>query len=122
MPYFNSTSKENLSHAHHDLQRLFNEVVKSYDCSVISSYRGQKEQDELYYLGLSGKLYPDSKHNAKPSLAVDVIPFPVAWKDIEGFNKFVNFVEKTAKELNIDILNGRVWKLKDYPHFELKEA
>lgn len=121
MPYFNSRSKENLSQAHEDLQRLFNEVVKTRDCSVISSYREKEEQDELYYLKLSKLLYPDSKHNKIPSLAVDVIPFPViAWKDIEGFKQFVSIVKKTAKRLNIDIINGGEWELKDYPHYELK--
>jgi len=120
MPYFSKISKSKLNLAHKDLQRLFNNVIKTYDCSVICSIRSRKDQEELFQLGLSKKQYPDSKHNVIPSLAVDVVPYPVDFKNITEFENFVDRVKEVARKMNIEIINGGKWSLKDYPHFELK--
>ena len=65
-------------------------------------------------------MWPNGKHNKKPSLAVDVVPYPVDWSDIERFIRFGWFVKGLAIGLGIKIRWGGDWKrFKDYPHFEL---
>jgi len=44
MPAFGERSRNNLKTCHEDLQKLFNEVIKHFDCSVICGHRGQEEQ------------------------------------------------------------------------------
>ena len=120
MPTFGRKSTERLAQAHPDLQHLFNEVIKTIDCSVLCGYRGKEEQEAAYRDGNSKLHFPDSKHNHLPSLAVDVAPYPINWQNIERFKTFGAFVKKTAEELGITIRWGGDFKTwKDYPHYEL---
>ena len=47
------------------------------DMAIICGYRGRSEQDRLYAMSppRTKLLYPNSRHNAIPSLAVDVAPW-----------------------------------------------
>lgn len=128
MPTFGKRSKENLKTCHPDLQRLFNEVIRYFDCSVICGHRGEKEQNRANHLGRSRLIYPHSKHNKKPSLAVDVVPYPIDWSDTNRFYMFVGIVRGIAAMLDISIRCGADWNgdgnvkdqdFHDLPHFEL---
>ena len=125
---FGTRSTNNLKEAHPLLQDLFNEVIKVYDCAVIEGHRPQDEQDKAYHAGKSKLKWPDSKHNKKPSLAVDVIPWPVDWKDSKRFYYFAGIVKGIATKMNIEIRWGGDWNsnnvftdqsFHDLPHFEL---
>ena len=134
MPEFGTRSKNNLSEAHPDLQRLFNEVIKYFDCSVIEGYRGEEEQNRYYHAGKSKAKFPQSRHNQTPSLAVDVVPYfknspHIRWDDKESFYYFAGFVKGVAYKINIGIIWGGDWDddkdLKnqvffDLPHFQIK--
>ena len=134
MPKFGTRSKNNLSQTHTDLQRLFNEVIKYYDCTVICGHRGEAEQNEAYYSGRSKLKFPQSKHNKFPSLAVDVVPYfskapHIRWDDKEKFYEFAGFVQGIAVMLNIDIVWGGNWDMDDelhdqsffdLPHYQLR--
>lgn len=122
MPKFSKISKERLATAHPELQRLFNEVIKDIDCMVVYGYRGKKEQDEAFLRGNSKLKFPQSMHNKKPSLAVDVVPSPLDWDDIESFKRLMRTVKLKATLLNIPITCGGDWKMRDYPHYELKQG
>ena len=131
MPSFGSRSKNNLNEAHPDLVRLFQEVVKHFDCSVIKGHRPQDEQDAAYHSGTSKLEWPNSKHNSKPSMAVDVVPYPVDWNDKERFYYFAGFVKCMALTMDIDLRWGGDWdsdndlkdqSFYDLPHFELKST
>ena len=79
-----------------------------------------EEQEKSYLSGASRAKWGKSKHNANPSLAVDVVPLPLNWDNIESFEKLGKVIMETAEMLNIKIKWGRDFKkLKDYPHFEL---
>ena len=128
MPQFGERSARALETAHPDLQRLFVEVIKHYDCSVLEGHRGQVAQEEAVAKGLSKTHWPDSKHNKYPSLAVDVAPYPINWKDTERFYHFAGFVKGVAEMLGIKIRCGCDWDgdtdlhdqtFMDLPHFEL---
>jgi len=70
--------------------------------------------------------WPNGNHNKLPSLAVDAIPHPVDWKDLERFNILGKFILTIAQEQNIKIEWGGNWKKNpndligwDAPHYEL---
>ncbi len=126
---FGFRSRRNLDQAHHDLQALFNEVIKVHDCAVICGHRNAEQQNKAYREGRSRLKYPDSKHNKSPSLAVDVIPWPVDWNDYKRFYYFGGIVNGIAKRMNLGIRWGGDWdgdnsfkdqNFNDLPHFELK--
>ncbi len=113
-------SKIKLNSCHSDLILLIEEVSKEHQCAVICGHRGKYEQEQAFYYGKSKALWGQSKHNKIPSMAVDVVPLPLNWDDIESFERLGSAVMEKAKELNIKIRWGRDFnKLKDYPHFEL---
>ena len=134
---FSKRSRDNLSTASENLQRLFNEVIKEIDCTVICGHRSPEEQFELYKKGRVNKDFKwivvdkskvvtnidgrakKSNHNYLPSRAVDVVPYPLDWNDLNAFKKLGEVVKRKAKELGIKISWGGDWQtLKDYPHYE----
>lgn len=130
MPKFSKRSLDNLATADSRLQKLFNEVIKEYDCTVICGHRGKEEQTKAFNEKKSKLKFPQSKHNSLPSKAVDVVPYPINWTDIERFKDFGKFVLKKAAELGINIRWGADWDMDgdssderflDFPHFEIKE-
>ena len=134
---FSKRSRDNLSTASENLQRLFNEVIKEIDCTVICGHRSPEEQFELFKKGRENKNFKwvvvdkskvvtnidgrakKSNHNYLPSRAVDVVPYPLDWNDLNAFKKLGEVVKRKAKELGIKISWGGDWQtLKDYPHYE----
>jgi peptidoglycan L-alanyl-D-glutamate endopeptidase CwlK len=101
-------------------------AIKKTDFSVICGFRGEKEQNEAYASGNSKLKWPQSKHNKKPSEAVDVAPWPIDWQDISRFKQLSEVVIEEWKNLDAEDTEG--WKLewggnwtqlKDYPHFQI---
>ena len=132
MPKFSQSSQDKLSLAHPLLQKLFNEVIKTFDCTIVCSHRDREDQDKAFLSGNSKVKFPNSKHNSEPSFAVDVMPYPIDWlsssKNIEKLTLFAGFVLGTAKQLGIEIRWGHDWDrdyqpdergLVDRPHYEL---
>ena len=129
MPRFGSRSKKRLGSCHPDLQKVFNEVIKKEDCSILCGHRGEKAQNEAYKKGHSKVKYPKGRHNAIPSNAVDVAPYPIDWDNLERFTLFAGYVLGIAESMEIDLIWGNDWNkdwntedtgFRDYPHFELK--
>ena len=88
---FSKTSKSRLETCHDELQRLFNEVIKCKDCSILEGARSDERQEELYSQGKSQldgitkkSNHQITKENPK-SFAVDVMPYPINWEDLKGF-------------------------------------
>ena len=129
MPRFGRKSKERLASCDPQLQELFNEVIKHIDCSVLEGHRSGERQNKLYDEGKTKVHYPNGRHNANPSLAVDVTPYPVDWEDRERQTLFAGFVLGIANSMGIKIRWGGDWNMDfhvqdnkcDYfPHFEIK--
>lgn len=127
---YSNTSRKRLEECHEDLQTLFNEVIKYYDCTIICGHRSEKDQMKAYRSGNSKLVYPQSKHNKMPSLAVDVAPYPIDWKDYNRFYNFGGYVLAIADMLGIKIRWGGDWdsdnnfddqRFNDLVHFELKD-
>ena len=120
MPQLSTTSRERLDTCHFWLRQLFEAVIKDVDFSVICGHRGEEAQNEAYDGGFSLVRWPDSKHNAEASLAVDVAPYPIDWTDEGRFHYLAGWVMRTAKDLRVPIRWGGHFKdLADLGHFEL---
>lgn len=129
MPKFGKTSKKRLNTCEKDLQLLFSEVVKGFDCTIVCGHRGEEDQNEAYKRGNSKVKYPHGRHNANPSRAVDVAPYPIDWTDRDRFNYFAGYVKGVASQMGLNIVWGGDWDndtdlkdngFDDLVHFELK--
>jgi len=122
MPKFSNRSKERLATAEQPLQDLFNKVIQYVDCTILEGHRGADRQNQLYQEGKTKVRFPNSKHNSTPSRAVDVVPYPIDWGDIERFNCFANFVKGVAVGMDIKIKWGGDFKgFYDAPHYQLED-
>jgi len=133
MPRFGRTSRRRLKTCHKDLQKVFNEVIKFYDCSILCGNRDKETQNKAYHDGRSTLVFPYSKHNSYPSLAVDVVPWfsnkpHIRWDDRFKFYQFYGYVMATADQLGVKLKCGANWDMDDelhdqsfidMPHFEL---
>ena len=127
---FSKKSLRNLQTCDTRLQRIFNEVIKYVDCTIIEGHRNQDRQNKLYQEGKTKVKFPNGRHNSYPSLAVDVVPYPIDWKDRERMTLFAGFVKGIAKgKFNVDLRWGGDWdsdfevsdnRFDDFPHFEIK--
>ncbi len=128
MPSFSRASRARLKTCDPELQRLMNEVIRHWDCTILEGHRAESRQNEMVRIGTSQLPWPNSKHTKTPSLAVDAAPYPIDWADIERFRAFGGFVLGVAAVLNIPLRWGGDWngnrdfkdqKFHDLPHFEL---
>lgn len=142
MPGFGAVSMSRLETCHPDLIRLFAEVVRVMDCTIIEGHRTTARQTEL--VAQKKSKTHDSKHLALPSRAVDVAPYPIEWPDqmnrkttteverVQAWGRwylFAGIVFKTAEQMGIGVRWGGSWdgdmdprgnKFVDLLHWELK--
>ena len=133
MASYGQTSQGKLNTAHPDLIKIFEEVVKIFDNTIVYGTRSPTQQMELYKQGrafIAGfwivtkkadvVTYKDgttkkSNHNYTPSKAVDAVPYPIDWKDEKRMYYFAGHVKAIAiklKEEGIithDIIWGGDW-------------
>lgn len=130
MPQFGPESMRQLSTCHIKLQQVFHEVIKHVDCAVLEGFRDQATQDKYYREGKSNKRWPTGEHNQQPSRAVDVMVYPIDWKEPLRQCLFAGYVLGTAAGMGIQLRWGGDWDgdynlrehtLFDTPHFELVE-
>ena len=135
MPKFSESSLQKLQTCDPELQMLFNYVIKTFDCTIICGERNKEEQNKAYAGGFSIVKYPNSKHNKKPSRAVDVVPYPIEWSNTDRMRYFIGYVKGMARMLKdygsmeVEITTGIDWdndtvlkdqRFLDFPHFQIK--
>lgn len=128
MPEFSKNSLARLETCDPFLQMLCKKAINVMDFAVICGHRGEKEQNEAVKHGMSHVEWPDSKHNAEPSLAVDLAPWNggIDWNDISGFYKLAGLMLGIAWSCGINLKWGGDFKnadgtiFGDYGHFELR--
>lgn len=118
-----------LSTCHDDLQALIRDVSERIDAgdlfvagirdiTVVCGHRGKADQNRAFLDGKSKLDWPHSKHNRTPSLAVDIAPYPIDWKDTGAFMVLRGFVLARAAVLGLKV--GVIsW---DGPHYQLNNA
>jgi peptidoglycan L-alanyl-D-glutamate endopeptidase CwlK len=131
---YGDRSERHLRTCHKDLQTIFREVIKFYDCSLICGHRNKAAQDKVFSDGMSKVQWPDSKHNTVPSVAIDAVPYPINWKDTNEMRHFAGVVQGVAQilfrrgEISHLVRWGGDWdkdndlndqSFMDLPHFEL---
>lgn len=123
MSSFGRRSLANLSGVDSDLQRLFKEVVKSFDCSVLEGLRTPERQRELFEADPPRTHTLNSKHLTGE--AVDVVPYPIDWEDVERQYRFAACVYDTAMRMGIKVKWGGMFRRKngkpfyDSPHWQI---
>ena len=131
MPKFSEKSISKLSTCHPLLQRVFHEVVREFDCTILEGHRDKDRQNQMVADGKSQVQWPDGKHNTVPSLAVDVTPYPIKWDDRERQTLFAGYVLATAKSMGVTLRWGGDWdrdtevrdnSFDDLVHFEIVEG
>lgn len=107
------------------------------DFSIIDGHRSVQEQQRLFREGKSqlDGVNRKSKHNHKPSLAVDVLPYPHkvngvnVWNDKQRFAVLAGLLMAAASEHGVELRWGGDWdgdgnnadsNFHDMPHFELR--
>lgn len=111
-------SMQSLSGVNPDMVAVVEKAIEitEEDFSVIEGIRSLDRQKQLLKDGKSTTL--NSRHIT--GHAVDMVPYPVDWKDLKRFEKMAKAMKKAAEELDIPIIWGGDWKsFYDAPHFEL---
>lgn len=128
MPVFSRNSLNKLVTCDPKLQQVFAAAIRVYDFTVLHGIRSEEEQNQLFAEGKSKLQYPKSKHNSRPSKAIDVAPYPVDFNDTKRFYYLAGVVKGIAASLGIKIRWGGDWDsdgdfkdntFQDLCHFEL---
>lgn len=130
MPGYSKKSMRKLNTCHPNLKRLFLEVVKEFDNTIIEGHRGKVRQNRYFEKGSSKVKYPDGKHNKKPSAAVDSAPWlngKIVYEPRQCYF-YAGYVKAKAESMGINIRLGADWdgdkdindqKFRDIIHFEI---
>lgn len=125
---FGKRSLDNLATCHPVLQTLAKKALEKnlLDFTVICGHRSKADQDAAFKAGTSGLRWPKSYHNRTPSLAMDLVPYPLNWKAIADFEALGILIEETWEDMTeeekggFDLFWGKNWvKLVDYPHWQI---
>ena len=111
-------SLQNLSGVHPDLVAVVKRAIQitEVDFTVIEGVRSRERQKQLVAKGASKTL--NSRHIT--GHAVDMVPWPVDWDDLERFEIMADAMKQAADELGIDVEWGGDWRtFYDGPHFQL---
>lgn len=138
MPSFSDTSLKHLETCDLRLQLICKEAIKFVDFTIIEGHRGEIAQNVAFANGNSKLPWPQGKHNADPSRAVDVAPIyyemgaRIDWKDVPAFARLAGFLEAIAYSKGIKVRLGMDFdgdwrtaghdpnqKFLDAPHIEL---
>ena len=105
--------------------------ISEVDFTVLEGLRSLERQRELYAQGRTtpGKIVTwtmNSRHIE--GKAVDLVPYPLNWNDLEKFDKIKDAMFQAAREIDVNLRWGADWdgdgKYRekgeyDSPHFEL---
>lgn len=134
---YGERSQRVLSTLHPDLKTLCKRLITLKDTALIEGHRSNERQQELLEEGKTKVGPGKSKHNLRPSHAVDMLPWPFSqedWNDRDKFHLHAGYVLAVADRLYHEgRMSRRVrwggdwdkdWETSDnvfddFPHFEL---
>ena len=129
MPQFGTKSRAGRDSCDPRLIHTLDYTIQRMDCSVIWGHRGQLAQQEAFLSGASQLAWPLSNHNAKPSMAVDVVPFPTGYNSLPEFYELASYMYAGAAQIGVHLIWGGHWKNytgkghndRDWAHWEIAE-
>lgn len=129
MATFDKGSAERLARAHPLLQKLMNEAIKKTPFVILDSQRGKAAQELAFRQKRTKAHFGNSAHNWAPSIALDVCPLPVNWKNTKPFVVLAQqVILPLANAMQIPIRWGGDWNMNgnihdesfvDMPHYEM---
>ena len=126
MPKYGKRRKERLKGVDSRLVNVLNELIKMMDVTIIEGLRSAERQEELLAKGATKVKY--SKH--MEGKAVDLAPYPIDWKNRDGFYYMGGMIRGIAKQMGINIRFGGDWdsdgdtkdnSFDDLVHVEIKD-
>ena len=121
MPSFGTKSQERLETCDPRIQLVLQEAIKHYDFSVLEGHRTEEKQQEYFESGASKVKFHHSKHNVFPAMAVDVVPYPIDWDNLQRFKDLSEVIKEACKTVDVSNLHWGydLWQW-DMPHWELR--
>ena len=116
MPMFGSRSRSRLLTCDPRIQLICNVVIDTYDFTIIWGFRGKEDQNDCFDRGTSTKMFPNSKHNIAPSIAVDIAPWHdrkphIRWNNNLEFVQLSGRFLQAADALKVKIRWGGDWDM-----------
>lgn len=137
MASFSKRSRDSMNGIHPELVRLMDLSIRNtpVDFTITEGVRTVRRQQELYAQGRTkpGNIVTNvdgvnkiSNHQPKPDgygHAVDLYPYVngrVQVNDVANLKRIADHIKAVARLHGIRMEWGGDWKMRDYPHFELK--
>jgi hypothetical protein len=129
MHKFSSASQAKLDSVDPRLQGVIERAAERWDITVLEGHRSSRRQQQLYMAGKTK--VRQGKHNEKPSLAIDIAPYPIDWDDAERFRRLAEYVLGIANVMGVKLRWGGDWDgdndltdqtFNDLVHFEIVEG
>lgn len=144
MATFSKDSEAKLLTVCPQLQKILYAAIFIMDFTVLEGLRNAEDQNKAVETGNSKVHWPNSKHNRlklpdgtfdyEKSAAVDLVPYPVQWPNLQtqttkeyarrlgAFYRLAGIIETIAKIQGVRIRWGGDFKsFFDGPHFEIVE-
>lgn len=131
MPSFGKRSLAQLETCDPLIQDVLNVAIEYVDFSVIEGHRSLEMQQKYFSEGTSQMdgVTHKSRHQSWPSQAVDIVPYPAAYSDLDRMVELCRFVQGVAAGLGTPLRWGGDWdgdfdrtdqSFHDLPHLEIK--
>lgn len=111
-------SERELATCNKKLQKIFIELSDYVVLTIIEGHRDEERQNKLLLLNKSFVPWPQSKHNFKPSRAVDAAPVfggEIPWDDYRAFDYFAGTVRGVALSQGVMLRWGGDWNRNGLP-------
>jgi peptidoglycan LD-endopeptidase CwlK len=128
MPKFSKRSEEKLAECDPDLIAIIEYAARIINFSVICGHRGKEDQNKAFAEGRSKVKWPDGKHNQSPSYAVDIMPYPEEYNNMDNLIFQAGIILGIAEIAGVKLRWGGDWNrsyvrkkqsFDDLYHFEL---
>ena len=109
---FSPSSLQKLNQCDKRLQDIANEAIKIFNFTIDQGYMDEAFTELMFKQGKSEVHWPNSKHNANPSLAMDIVPYwdgKIVWNDIKKWHFLLGIIWAIASEKGTQIRLGADW-------------
>jgi len=117
----NAKSTAALAAAHPLLQKWMTVVIADnpkLKFQILEARRGRAAQEAAFAKGNSRARFGQSAHNYTPALALDIVPDPLDWNDVDAFKALAPPFKAAATKAGVRLRwLGPI--MGDYPHWEL---